>query len=93
MTPPTEHKNNNERLSMSTTTSKATREGQMAMAYDASSRAVAFMMNKTIKAKGGIGWSDDMIARANPVLLSSIKDSLIEEYNSLVSQKETKATE
>ena len=77
---------------MSTTTNKAynaTREGQMAMAYDASSRAVAFQMNKVIKAKGGIGWSDDMIANAEPVLLRSIKEDLLEEYNSLM----TKAAE
>ncbi len=76
---------------MSTTMSKAyiaTREGQMAMAYDASSRAVAFQMNKIIKAKGGIGWSDDMIANANPVLLRSIKENLLEEYNSLVSKRD-----
>ena len=81
---------------MSTTMNKAynaTRNGQMAMAYDASSRAVAFMLNKAIKSKGGIGWQDDMIASANPILLSSIKENLIEEYNSLVSQKETKAAE
>ena len=81
---------------MSTTMSKAynaTRDGQMAMAYDASSRAVAFQMNKVIKAKGGIGWSDDMIASADPVLLRSIKEDLIEEYNSLVAPKATKAAE
>ncbi len=71
----------------------ATRDGQMAMAYDASSRAVAFQINKIIKAKGGAGWSDDMIASANPVLLRSIKEDLLEEYNNLVSRKETKATE
>ena len=77
---------------MSTTMSKAynaTREGQMAMAYDASSRAVAFQMNKVIKAKGGIGWSDDMIASADPIMLRAIKENLIEEYNSLM----TKAAE
>ena len=80
---------------MSTTTNKAynaTRDGQMEMAYDASSRALAFHMNKVIKSKGGIGWHDDMIASADPVLLSSIKADLLEEYNSLVSQKETNAT-
>ena len=71
----------------------ATREGQVAMAYDASSRAVAFQMNKIIKSKGGIGWPDGMIASAEPILLSSIKENMIEEYNSLVSQKETNATE
>ena len=81
---------------MSTTKSKAynaTRDGQMAMAHDASSRAPAFQMNNIIKSKGGIGWSDDMIASADPVLLRSIKEDLLEEYNSLVSQKETNATE
>ncbi len=96
MTLTTEHNNNNERNKMSTTMSKAynaTREGQMAMAYDASSRAVAFQMNRAIKSRGGIGWSDDMIASANPVLLRSIKEDLLEEYNNLVSRKETKATE
>ncbi len=67
----------------------ATRAGQMAMAYDASSRAVAFQMNKIIKAKGGVGWSDDMIASADPIMLRAIKENLIEEYNSLM----TKATE
>jgi len=98
MTPPTEHKNNNEtkgNSQMSNTMSKAynaTRNGQMAMAYDASSRAVAFMMNKAIKAKGGIGWSDDMIASAGPVMLRSIKEDLLKEYNSVI-QKETKAAE
>jgi len=80
-------------MSTMSKTYNATRAGQMAMAYDASSRAVAFMMNKTIKSKGGIGWSDDMIASADPVMLSSIKEDLIKEYNSLVSQKETKAAE
>ena len=70
----------------------ATRAGQMAMAYDASSRAVAFMMNKVIKSKGGIGWADDMIASAGPVMLRSIKEDLLKEYNSVI-QKETKATE
>ena len=81
---------------MSTTMSKAynaTRDGQMAMAYDAASRATAFQMNKIIKSKGGIGWHDDMIASADPVLLRSIKEDLLEEYNGLVSHKETKATE
>ena len=67
----------------------ATRAGQVAMAYDAASRAPAFHMNNIIKAKGGIGWSDDMIASADPVLLRSIKEDLLEEYNSLM----TKATE
>ena len=62
----------------------ATRDGQVAMAYDASSRATAFQMNKIIKAKGGIGWPDDMIASAEPILLRSIKEDLIEEYNGLV---------
>ena len=82
----------NERNKMSITTNKAynaTLAGQMAMAYDAASRAPAFQMNKIIKAKGGIGWSDDMIASANPVLLRSIKEDLLEEYNSLM----TKAAE
>ncbi len=63
----------------------ATRAGQIAMAYDASSRALAFQINKIIKSKGGVGWPDDMIASAGPVLLSRIKENLIEEYNSLVS--------
>ena len=71
----------------------ATRAGQVAMAHDAASRATAFQMNNFIKAKGGIGWPDGMIASAEPVLLRSIKENMIEEYNSLVSQKETKATE
>ena len=62
----------------------ATRDGQMAMAYDASSRATAFQMNKIIKSKGGIGWPDDMIASAEPILLRSIKEDLVEEYNGLV---------
>ena len=66
---------------------KASREGQMAMAYDASSRAPAFQMNGFIKAKGGIGWPDDMIASADPVLLSAIKEDLLEEYNSLVTTR------
>ena len=92
MTLTTEQRNK----TMSTTTNKAynaTRDGQMAMAHDAGSRATAFQMNKIIKSKGGIGWPDDMIASAEPILLSSIKENMIEEYNSLVSQKETKATE
>ena len=71
----------------------ATRAGQVAMAHDAASRATAFNMNKIIKSKGGVGWSDDMIASADPVLLRSIKEDLLEEYNNLVSPKETKATE
>ena len=62
----------------------ATRDGQMAMAHDASSRATAFQMNNIIKAKGGIGWPDDMIASAEPILLHSIKEDLVEEYNGLV---------
>ena len=81
---------------MNNTTNKAynaTRDGQMAMAHDAASRATAFHMNKIIKSKGGIGWPDDMIASAEPILLSSIKENMIEEYNSLISQKETKAAE
>jgi len=89
MTPPTEQR---EKI-MSTTMNKAynaTREGQMAMAYDAASRAPAFQMNSIIKAKGGIGWPDDMIASADPVMLRSIKDDLLEEYNSLVTPKVTK---
>lgn len=64
----------------------ATRGGQRAMAYDAAGRATAFYINKVIKAKGGVGWSDDMIASAGPILLSSIKEDLIKEYNGLVSQ-------
>jgi hypothetical protein len=71
----------------------ATRDGQMAMAYDADSRAPAFHMNKIIKAKGGEGWPDDMIASAEPILLRSIKENLIEEYNRLVAPKVTKHTE
>ena len=71
----------------------ATLDGQIAMAYDAGSRATAFQINNIIKSKGGIGWPEDMIASAEPVLLRSIKEDLIEEYNSLVSHKETKATE
>ena len=81
---------------MSTTKSNAynaTRDGQIAMAYDAASRAPAFQMNKIIKSKGGVGWPDDMIASAEQIILRSIKENLIEEYHSLVSQKETKATE
>ena len=62
----------------------ATIYGQMAMAYDASSRAPALLMNKIIKEKGGIGWPDDMIASAEPILLHSIKEDLVEEYNGLV---------
>ena len=62
----------------------ATVAGQMGMAYDASSRAPAFQMNKIIKSKGGVGWPDDMIASAEPILLRSIKENLLEEYNSLV---------
>ena len=62
----------------------ATRDGQVAMAHDAASRATAFQMNNIIKAKGGIGWPDDMIASAEPILLRSIKEDLIEEYNGLV---------
>ena len=72
---------------MSTTNSKAynaTRDGQVAMAHDAASRAPAFQMNNIIKSKGGIGWPDDMIASAEPILLRSIKENLIEEYNGLV---------
>jgi len=87
---------NKEKLKMNNTMSKAynaTRNGQIAMAYDASSRAVAFQMNKVIKAKGGIGWSDDIIASAGPVMLRSIKEDLLKEYNSLVTPKATKATE
>ena len=72
---------------MNTTPRKAynaTRDGQVAMAHDAASRATAFHMNNVIKAKGGIGWPDGMIASADPVLLRSIKEDLLEEYNSLV---------
>ena len=81
---------------MNTTTNKAynaTRDGQMAMAHDAASRATAFQMNNIIKSKGGIGWSDDMIASAEPILLSSIKENMVEEYNSLVTPKATKPAE
>ena len=73
---------------MNTTNRKAynaTKDGQMAMAHDAASRATAFNMNKIIKSKGGVGWSDEMIASAEPILLSSIKENMIEEYNSLIS--------
>ena len=66
----------------------ATREGQMAMAHDAASRAPAFQMNNIIKAKGGIGWPDDMITSADPVMLRAIKENLIEEYNSLVTKQQ-----
>lgn len=62
----------------------ATRDGQIAMANDAASRAPAFQMNQIIKSKGGIGWPDDMIANAEPIMLRAIKENLIEEYNSLV---------
>ena len=62
----------------------ATAGGQMGMAYDASARATAFHMNSIIKSKGGTGWPDDMIASAEPILLRSIKENLIEEYNGLV---------
>ena len=75
---------------MNNTKNKAynsTRDGQMAMAYDAGSRATAFLMNKIIKSKGGIGWSDDMIASADQVMLRSIKEDLLEEYNSLVTKQ------
>ena len=61
---------------MSTTMNKAynaTREGQMAMAHDAASRATAFQINNVIKSKGGVGWSNDMIASADPILLRSKK--------------------
>ena len=78
---------------MSTTMNKAynaTREGQMAMAHDAASRATAFQINNVIKSKGGVGWSNDMIASADPVMLRAIKENLIEEYNSLVTPKVTK---
>ena len=68
----------------------ATREGQMAMAHDAASRATAFQINNVIKSKGGVGWSNDMIASADPVMLRAIKENLIEEYNSLVTPKVTK---
>ena len=75
---------------MNNTKNKAynsTRDGQMAMAYDAGSRATAFQMNNFIKSKGGVGWDDGMIASADPVLLRSIKDDLLEEYNSLVTKQ------
>ena len=65
----------------------ATRDGQVAMANDAASRAPAFQMNKIIKSKGGVGWPDDMIASAEPILLRSIKENLIEEYNAIVSNQ------
>ena len=71
----------------------ATRGGQIAMANDAASRAPAFHMNKIIKSKGGFGWPDDMIANAEPILLSAIKADMIEEYNSLVTPKATKPNE
>jgi len=57
------------------------------MAYDASSRAPAFQMNKIIKSKGGVGWPDDMIASAEPIMLRAIKEDLIQEYNALVTPK------
>ena len=74
---------------MNNTNSKAynaTRDGQIAMAHDAASRAPAFQMNNIIKAKGGIGWQDGMIASADPVMLRSIKEDLLEEYNAIISR-------
>lgn len=62
----------------------ATREGQQSMCADAASKSTAFMMNKIIKQKGGIGWDNQMIETANPILLRAIKENLIEEYNALV---------
>ena len=69
----------------------ATRDGQIAMANDAAARAPAFQMNNIIKSKGGVGWPDDMIASADPILLSAIKADMIEEYNSLVAPEATKS--
>ena len=71
----------------------ATRDGQVAMANDAASRAPAFHMNKIIKSKGGVGWPDDMIASADTIMLRSIKENLVEEHNSLVAPEATKTTD
>ncbi len=65
----------------------ATREGQMQMCADASSRATAFQMSKIIRSKGGDGWDDEMIATANPILLRAIKENLIEEYNAILKRE------
>ena len=84
---PTEHT----KTTMKNKAYNATRDGQIAMANDAAARAPAFQMNKMIKSKGGFGWPDDMIANAEPILLSAIKADMVEEYNSLVSLDVTKS--
>ena len=68
----------------------ASKEGQVAMAQEAASRAPAFQMNKIVKSKGGVGFPDDMIAAANSILLHSIKDNLIKEYNELLTAAASK---
>ena len=68
----------------------ATRGGQAAMEKDAASRAPAFQMNKIVKSKGGVGFPDDMIESANSILLHSIKDNLIKEYNELLTAEACK---
>lgn len=62
----------------------ATREGQIALCNDATSISVALMLNRKIRENGGQGWDPSFIESANPVLLVSIKNDLILEWNSLV---------
>ena len=62
----------------------ASKEGQVAMAQEAASRAPAFQMNRIVKSKGGVGFPNDMIESANSILLHSIKDNLIREYNDIL---------
>lgn len=65
----------------------ATASGQRDMCNDADSKATAFMMNKIIKQKGGIGFDHRMIETATPILLRAIKENLIEEYNAIIAPK------
>jgi hypothetical protein len=67
----------------------STLAGQRALCEDASRRATVLLLNRKVRSLGGEGmaWCDKMIETANDSTLASIKNDLIDVYNSLVTKQ------
>jgi hypothetical protein len=71
---------------MSTKEFNATRNGQLALAYNGLSVSVVMLLNEKVKQLGGNPWQSDFIQTANQTTLKSIQEDLILEYNALLTK-------
>lgn len=65
----------------------ATAAGQRAMCDDAGSRANAFQIARILRAKGIATYDDAFIASASGATLDTIKEELLNDYNTACGKK------